>query len=147
MRSPNRRPRLRSPCNQQAQCFEVRLTHLIQLSFLYPPESRKHQTKTSGMLTHFQPMFHFYTPWKHQKTYGFHMFLWSMEMDISWKKVNGKLQFLCKQCILLLFGPIFKIPNKKISPIPMYIHFWQFLAIFNHKKSTTVINTYTLTLK
>ena len=22
-------------------------------------------------LTHFQPMFHFYTPWKHHKTYGF----------------------------------------------------------------------------
>ena len=23
------------------------------------------------MLTHFQPTFHFYTPWKHQKTGGF----------------------------------------------------------------------------
>ena len=26
------------------------------------------------VLTHFQPMFHFYTPWKHQKTSDFLMF-------------------------------------------------------------------------
>ena len=41
------------------------------------------------------------------------------------------------------FGQPFKIPNKKTSPIPIYTHFWQFLAMFNQKKA---INTYILTL-
>ena len=29
-----------------------------------------------------------------------------------------------------------KISSKKISTIPLYTHFWKFIAIFNHKKST-----------
>ena len=39
-----------------------------------------------------------------------------------------------------------KVSRKKISLIPMYTHFWQFLTIFDYKKSTIGINTYTLTL-
>ena len=32
-------------------------------------------------LTHFQPMFHFYTPWKNQKTGGFLMFSGGMDVE------------------------------------------------------------------
>ena len=32
-------------------------------------------------LTHFQPMFHFYTPWKHQISSGFFMFSGGIEVD------------------------------------------------------------------
>ena len=32
-------------------------------------------------LTHFEPMFHCYTPWKHQKTGGFVMFLGGIEVE------------------------------------------------------------------
>ena len=39
-----------------------------------------------------------------------------------------------------------KVSRKKISPIPMYTHFTQFLTIFNYTKSTIGIITYTLTL-
>ena len=37
-------------------------------------------------LTHFQPMFHFYTPWKHQKTYGF-LFSGGIEVE-GWSKMD-----------------------------------------------------------
>ena len=36
--------------------------------------------------------------------------------------------------------------KEKNPPISMYTHFLQFSAIFNYKKSTIGINTYTLTL-
>ena len=39
-----------------------------------------------------------------------------------------------------------KVSRKKISPIPMYTRFTQFLTIFNYTKSTIGIITYTLTL-
>ena len=32
-------------------------------------------------LTHFQPMFHFYTPWKHQKSSRFLMFSEGIKME------------------------------------------------------------------
>ena len=32
-------------------------------------------------ITHFQPMFPFYTPWKHQKTSGFLMFAGGIEVE------------------------------------------------------------------
>ena len=32
-------------------------------------------------LTHFQPLFHFYTPWKHQKTGRFLMFSGGIEVE------------------------------------------------------------------
>ena len=39
------------------------------------------------ILTHFRPMFHFYTPWKHQKTGGFLMFSGGIEME-HWLKMG-----------------------------------------------------------
>ena len=39
------------------------------------------------ILTHFRPMFHFYTPWKHQKTGGFLMFSGDIEME-HWLKTR-----------------------------------------------------------
>ena len=54
-------------------------------------------------LTHFQPMIHFYTPWKHQKTGGFLMFprvievkLW-LKMGSTWyeyRKASAKIELL-----------------------------------------------------
>ena len=38
-------------------------------------------------LTHFQTMFHFYTPWKHQKTSGFLTFSGSIEVE-HWLKMG-----------------------------------------------------------
>ena len=38
-------------------------------------------TKLEPFLTHFQPMFHFYTPWKHQKTEGFFVMEKSYEYE------------------------------------------------------------------
>ena len=38
-------------------------------------------------LTHFQPMFHFYTPWKQQKTGGFLMFSGGIEVE-HWLKMG-----------------------------------------------------------
>ena len=40
------------------------------------------------------------------------------------------------------FGQRFIVPSKKISPVPMYTYFSQFLTIFNHKKGAIGINTY-----
>ena len=42
-------------------------------------------TTSALCLTHFQPMFHFYTSWKHQKTYCFLMFPGGIEWNIGWK--------------------------------------------------------------
>ena len=39
-------------------------------------------------LTHFQPVFRFYTPWKHEKTGGFLMFSSGIKINIGWKWVN-----------------------------------------------------------
>ena len=42
-----------------------------------------------SLLTHFQPMFHFYTPWKHQKISGFLMLSGGVVYrNIGWKWVN-----------------------------------------------------------
>ena len=38
-------------------------------------------------LTHFQPVFHFYAPWKHQKTSGFLMFSGGIEIE-HWLKMD-----------------------------------------------------------
>ena len=40
-------------------------------------------------LTHFQPMFHFHTPRKHQKTVGFFMFSGVVEVE-NWLKMGEK---------------------------------------------------------
>ena len=38
-------------------------------------------------LIHFSPLLHFYTHWKHQKTYGFLTFLWVIEIW-HWTKIG-----------------------------------------------------------
>ena len=43
-------------------------------------------TKTK-LLTYFQPIFHFYTPWKHQKASGFRMFSGGIEVE-HWLKMG-----------------------------------------------------------
>ena len=40
-----------------------------------------------NQLTHFNPIFHFYTPWKRQKTKGFLTFLRGIKME-HWAKMN-----------------------------------------------------------
>ena len=45
-------------------------------------------------LNHFQPMFHFYTPWKQQKFSGFLVFLEGMEVKF-WLKMS---QIMAKSC-------------------------------------------------
>ena len=39
------------------------------------------------LLTYFQPMFYFYTHWKHQKTRGFLMFSEGIEVE-HWLKIG-----------------------------------------------------------
>ena len=42
--------------------------------------------KTIDYLTHFQPMFHFYTPWKHQKSLIFiPIFSWTISHQLNIK--------------------------------------------------------------
>ena len=38
-------------------------------------------------LTHFQPIFYFYNPWKHEKAYGFLMFSGIREVE-QWLKMG-----------------------------------------------------------
>ena len=41
----------------------------------------------ANLTTHFSPMFHFYTPWKRQKTKGFLTFLGGTEIE-HWAKIG-----------------------------------------------------------
>ena len=41
----------------------------------------------ANLTTHFSPMFHFYTPWKRQKTKGFLTFLGGIEIE-HWAKIR-----------------------------------------------------------
>ena len=41
----------------------------------------------SNILTHFMPLISFYTPWKHQKTYGCLMFSGDIERD-QWHEMG-----------------------------------------------------------
>ena len=45
-------------------------------------------------LTHFSPMFYFYTPWKHQKTEGFLTFSGGIEM--------AKMGWIIKQIAMVV---------------------------------------------
>ena len=40
------------------------------------------------LLTHFQPMFHFYTPWKHQKTFSFLMYSAGIKVELIENGLN-----------------------------------------------------------
>ena len=56
----------------------------IPYLFEVDPETvtiRQLKLMVSFIFTHFNPMFHFYIPWKHQKTRGFLLFSGSIEMD------------------------------------------------------------------
>ena len=47
---------------------------------------------TFSMLTLFSPIFNFYNPWKHQKTFGFLTFSGGIEMvywGLKWAKQTG----------------------------------------------------------
>ena len=62
---------------QRNQIFSI---YKIQLWL----ESRNSKVTLRGAefsLTHFKPMFHFYTPWKHQKTRGFFIFSGGVEIE------------------------------------------------------------------
>ena len=45
--------------------------------------------RANGKLTHFQPMSHFYAPWKHQEIAGFLMFSWGIEVFIEVSCFHG----------------------------------------------------------
>ena len=48
-------------------------------------------TKVLLLLTHFQPMFHFFTSWKHQKTSGFLTFSGGFEIQ-HWLEMGLRVQ-------------------------------------------------------
>ena len=66
------------------------------------------------ILTHFQPMFNFYTPWKHQKAVGFLKFSGGIKVEhwtkegVMWRWDNGAI---CKAIIwfflLIMFTPCY----------------------------------------
>ena len=49
--------------------------------------AQKTQEKQMYFLTHFQPMFHSYNPWKHKKTGDFLMFSGGIEVE-CWLKMG-----------------------------------------------------------
>ena len=56
--------------------------------------------------THFMLMVSFHTPWKHQKTFGFLIFLGGMEID-RWQEMSyGKIKFYYSkiQRVMLLWA-------------------------------------------
>ena len=55
-----------------------------QYSLSIPPENIR---KPENELIHFNPIFHFYTPWKRQKTKGFLTFSRGIEME-HWTKMD-----------------------------------------------------------
>ena len=46
-------------------------------------------------LAHFQPIFHFYTPWKHKKNFGFLMFPGSIEVKYWLKMSYQNVSYKC----------------------------------------------------
>ena len=59
------------------------LTHVVLWSFWYLNTF----SRTFNTLPHFMPMFHFYTPWKRQKTKGFLTFSGGIEME-HWNELS-----------------------------------------------------------
>ena len=60
-----------------------------------------------GCLTHFRPMFTFYTPWKHQKTRGFSRY---RKRTLSWKG----LRVFYKKCALKITLKLLEDARNKI---------------------------------
>ena len=68
--------------------FPEKLWSWIGQSLNYQKEVSKGLTRNVHIqihyvyyLTHFMSLISFYTPWKHQKTFGFLMFSWGVERD------------------------------------------------------------------
>ena len=71
------------------KCTNLHYPTLCQYFVLqcFPPFcSIRCRTRTTD-LTHFSPMFYFYTPWKRQKTFGFLRFPRGIEME-HWGKMS-----------------------------------------------------------
>ena len=72
------------------------------------------------LLTSFSPMFHFYTPWKHQKNLGFQPFLGVWERNIGLKWVNS-------------FHPLCVNPTKWPNTIKQFVGCcWRIVWVFDH---------------
>ena len=86
--------------NSHLQHFPLTLIQSICMPFFMERDIQSYCLKSLGslietkilykifpkILTHFKPMFHFYTPWKCQKTRRFLMFLWGKEIG-NWSEM------------------------------------------------------------
>ena len=55
---------------------------IASIKFCYDKSAIANETATVFLyLTHFMPVLSFYTPWKHQETFGFLMFSGGVESD------------------------------------------------------------------
>ena len=54
-------------------------------------KGQHHHSIADYFLTHFRPMFHFYAPWKLQKTFGFLTFSGGIEIK-HWTKMDYKIR-------------------------------------------------------
>ena len=69
-------------CREDAKCS------IFKSPFFSLTHMKLHMCETSfGLLTHFEPMFHFYTPWLNEKTGGFRMFSEGVEVE-HWLKMG-----------------------------------------------------------
>ena len=68
--------------------------------------------------------------------------IWQLWATYRWS--NTRLKAVSSTVFCSSLGQIFKSQGKKSHPFTC--NFWQFWTIFNHKKSTIGINTFTLTL-
>ena len=107
------------------------------------------------LLTHFSPLLHFYTPWKHQETFGFLTFSGVKEME-HWVKMGWGPK--CSQSIRVEYSLILSISwlarcmrdrhNERTKQIQLFwneharacsqpIRFWYSLRpiIVNHSQS------------
>ena len=50
---------------------KIILQTLISAAIVFGAPNWHEYGRASVILTHFSPMFHFYTPWRRQKTFGF----------------------------------------------------------------------------
>ena len=66
--------------------IKMEFWHIWELIVHFEDDLCSETTHNILLSTHFQPMFHFYTPWKHQKTSGpSSMFSGGIEVELSLK--------------------------------------------------------------
>ena len=88
-------------------CFPVDFAKFPRTLFYRTSQmaSSRYQTLDTGRkLIHFQPTFHFYAPWKHQKTFGFPNFQGVQKWIIGWKWVK-RTQYVQNASIKILRQP------------------------------------------